>query len=211
MRLSAPLQRTTVCRWSSSWLSVHLSLRLSICFLHLVSPSTLVSSLASVAGLTTAFAMAPILFDKSIVMSLTFSRFSSGNCLNTVITLDGFVSFTMVIIVCFFHAYPCCGVSCIPHGRKTSRLCPNALPCSRAIKLVWRSTHAAPMNWSRWSPPCNFWQTCHHLSCMYAIVTSLSLLHCPSAALKKRKLFRVLRLPEGYASQRYDVVMVIFR
>ena len=43
----------------------------------------------------------------------------------------------------FSHAHPCCGVSCIPHGRKTSRLCPNVLPCSRAIKLVWRRAHAA--------------------------------------------------------------------
>lgn len=48
----------------------------------------------------TAFAMAPMLFDKSIVMLVPFRRISSGS-ISLFITSDGFVPFIMAMTVCF--------------------------------------------------------------------------------------------------------------
>ena len=46
------------------------------------------------------FAMAPMLFDRSIVISATFRRISSGNNISFSMTSDGFVPFIIEMTVC---------------------------------------------------------------------------------------------------------------
>ena len=131
------------------------------------------------------FAMDPMLFDRSIVISATFRRIPSGNNISFSMTSDGFVPFIIAMTVCF---PPCPSllwrmVYTSWQNKVSSK--PKWPPCSREVAPNRRHGHAAAMTGSRRARPCSSSQRCRRLSNMCGTRASRLSAHCPSATFKK--------------------------